>query len=129
MRKIILLTLITAASFISSIEAQTITFTKQTTKSVELDIYGTQKSAIEYTRNKFEITYSNSTHSGKCIVYNYETGEKWIMHLSSMKTGTTNGLKVYYFQSKDGKAKISCTREEPGLAIYNYTNKLLIQYY
>jgi hypothetical protein len=109
--------------------AQDIKFIKQTTKSVELDIYANQKSGIEYTRNKFEITYSTSTHSGKCIVYNYETGEKWIMHLSSMYTGVTNGLKVYYFQSKDDKAKISCTREEPGLAIYNYTNKLLIQYY
>ena len=46
-----------------------------------------------------------------------------------MYTGYAKGLKIYYFQSSDGKFKVSASKEENGLAIVSYKDKTMSVFY
>jgi len=103
-------------------------FTKTPNLFVNTDMYGNPTSEIKSNKTKFEIYYNSNSQVGYLI--GIKNGERILkLGLSTMYTNYANNLKVYYFQSDDGKYKISTTYEENGIAIYQYSNKSLQIYY
>lgn len=51
------------------------------------------------------------------------------MDLKEMYTGYAKGYKIYYFQSSDGKFKVSVSKEENGIAIGGYLSKEITVFY
>jgi hypothetical protein len=103
-------------------------FTKTPNLFVNTDMYGNPTSEIKSNKTRFEIYYNSNSQVGYLI--GIKNGERILkLGLSTMYTNYANNLKVYYFQSDDGKYKISTTYEENGIAIYQYSNKSLQIYY
>ena len=103
-------------------------FTKTPNLFVNTDMYGNPTSEIKSNKTRFEIYYNSNSQVGYLI--GIKNGKRILkLGLSTMYTNYANNLKVYYFQSDDGKYKISTTYEENGIAIYQYSNKSLQIYY
>ena len=103
-------------------------FTKTPNLFVNTDMYGNPTSEIKSNKTRFEIYFNPNSQVGYLI--GIKNGERILkLGLSTMYTNYANNLKVYYFQSDDGKYKISTTYEENGIAIYQYSNKSLQIYY
>ena len=103
-------------------------FTKTPNLFVNTDMYGNPTSEIKSNKTRFEIYYNSNSQIGYLIAI--KNGKRILkLGLSTMYTNYANNLKVYYFQSDDGKYKISTTYEENGIAIYQYSNKSLQIYY
>lgn len=103
-------------------------FTKTPNLFVNTDMYGNPTSEIKSNKTRFEIYFNSNSQVGYLI--GIKNGERILkLGLSTMYTNYANNLKVYYFQSDDGKYKISTTYEENGIAIYQYSNKSLQIYY
>jgi len=103
-------------------------FTKTPNLFVNTDMYGNPTSEIKSNKTRFEIYFNPNSQVGYLI--GIKNGERILkLGLSTMYTNYANNLKVYYFQSNDGKYKISTTYEENGIAIYQYSNKSLQIYY
>ncbi len=103
-------------------------FTKTPNSLVNTDMYGNPTSEIKSNKTRFDIYFNSNSQTGYLIAT--KNGERILkLGLSTMYTNYANNLKVYYFQSDDGKYKISTTYEENGLAIYQYSNKSLQVYY
>ncbi len=95
---------------------------------VNTDLYGNPTSEEKSNKTKFEIYFNADAQKGYLIAT--KNGERILkLGLSTMYSNYANNLKVYYFQSDDGKYKISATYEENGIAIYQYSNKSLQVYY
>ncbi len=103
-------------------------FTKTPNYIINTDMYGKPTSEVKSNKTRFEIYWNTSSQTGYLIAT--KNGERVLkLKLAAMYTGYANNLKVYYFQSDDGKYKISTTYEENGIAIYQYSNKSLQIYY
>jgi hypothetical protein len=103
-------------------------FTKTPNYMINTDLYGNPTSETKSNKTKFEIYYNSDSQRGYLIAT--KNGERILkLGLSTMYSNYANNLKVYYFQSDDGKYKISATYEENGIAIYEYSNKSLQVYY
>ena len=103
-------------------------FTKTPNLFVNTDMYGNPTSEIKSNKTRFEIYYNSNSQIGYLIAI--KNGKRILkLGLSTMYTNYANNLKVYYFQSDDGKYKISTTYEENGIAIYQYSNKSFQIYY
>ena len=105
-------------------------FTKTPNQWIEADKYGKQLSIEKYDNTRYEFNFNVEQDKGKLIA-TQSNGEKWVMDLEKLSSDFNNpyGYKVYYFRSRNRQFKISTTREENGLAIYNYKNQVLTIFY
>ncbi len=104
-------------------------FTKHVNRVVESDFSGKQLTKEEITDDIFEFYFDKVNDTGYIKVTENKTGKKWRMELKEMYTGLAKGLKIYYFQSSDGKFKVSASKEEMGLAIASYAEKKMTVFY
>ena len=75
-----------------------------------------------------EFYYDKSNNSGVIKIFDLAHNSQREIKVNQMYTNITKGIIIYYFQSSDGKYKISVSKEENGFAIGNYIEKIVTVY-
>ncbi len=124
-----ILILVFSVCFNTSYCQMTKLFTKNVNRQVTTDMKLNPITQPSKANSKFEIFFDKQAGYGYIKVTDYLLNEKWKMDLKEMYTGYAKGYKIYYFQSSDGKFKVSVSKEENGIAIGGYLSKEITVFY
>jgi hypothetical protein len=103
-------------------------FSKTVNVFVVTDMYLNPIEQATKVNARADFYWDKTTNSGVVKVTDLAHGKVYKYPVNQLYTGVAKGLKIYYFQTSDGKEKISVSKEENGFAFAHYTDKTITVY-
>lgn len=103
-------------------------FSKTVNFLVTTDIYLNPIEEAMKVNARADFYWDKTTNSGVVKVTDLAHGKIYKYPVNQLYTGVAKGLKIYYFQTSDGKDKISVSKEENGFAFGHYADNTITVY-
>jgi hypothetical protein len=103
-------------------------FSKTVNVFVVTDMYLNPIETATKVNARADFYWDKNNNSGVVKVNDLAHGTVYKYPVNKLYTGVAKGLKIYYFQTSDGKEKISVSKEENGFAFAHYADKTITVY-